>query len=118
MLDANIGGDPSNYVAQLTAQGITTSVDKIRKYQWAALLLSNGYWSSLRSLRHYSQEVVEIAPIVGRLAVMTRSPNTLLYWPEFSTFLNKAGFRWQVNCRLRLDQRGAGTLAFNAISSV
>ena len=79
MLDANIGGYPSNYVAQLTAQVITTSVDKIRKYQWAALLLSNGYWSSLRSLRHYSQEVVDIAPIVGRLAVMTRSPNTVLY---------------------------------------
>ena len=91
MLDANIGDDPSNFVTQLTAQRITTSVDKIRKCQWAKLLLSNGYWSSLRSLRHYSQQVVDIAPIVGHLAVMTRSPNTVLNWPEFSTFLNKSG---------------------------
>ena len=55
LLGANIGGDPSNYVAQLTAQGISTSLDEIRKYQWVALLLSNGYWTSLRSMRHYRQ---------------------------------------------------------------
>lgn len=110
MLDANIGGDPSNYVAQLTAQGITTSVDKIRKYQWAALLLSNGYWSSLRSLRHYSQEVVEIAPIVGRLAVMTRSPNTVLYWPEFSTFLNKSGVSMAGELPFTLGPKGRWSL--------
>ena len=110
MLDANIGGDPSNYVAQLTAQGITTSVDKIRKYQWAALLLSNGYWSSLRSLRHYSQEVVDIAPIVGRLAVMTRSPNTVLYWPEFSTFLNKSGVSMAGELPFTLGPKGRWNL--------
>ena len=37
LLGANLGGDPSNYVAQLTAQGISTSLDEIRKYQWVAL---------------------------------------------------------------------------------
>ena len=32
LLGANLGGDPSNYVAQLTEQGISTSLDEIRKY--------------------------------------------------------------------------------------
>ena len=110
MLDANIGGDPSNYVAQLTEQGITTSVDKIRNYRWAALLLSKRYWSSLSSLRHYSQQIVDIAPIVGRLAVMTRSPNTVLYWPEFSTFLNKSGVLMAGELPFTLGPKGRWSL--------
>ena len=64
LLGANLGGDPSNYVAQLTAQWISTSLDEIRKYQWVALLLSNGYWTSLRSMRHYDKGA-NIAPHCG-----------------------------------------------------
>ena len=65
LLGANLGGDPSNYVAQLTAQWISTSLDEIRKYQWVTLLLSNGYWTSLRSMRHYDKEATDIAPHCG-----------------------------------------------------
>lgn len=65
LLGANLGGDPSNYVAQLTAQGISTSLDEIRRYKWVALLLSNGYCTSLRSMRHYDKEATDIAPHCG-----------------------------------------------------
>ena len=64
-LAGRIGGDPLRYVAKLKAQGIDTSVSKIRKYQWAALLLSNGYWTSLRSLRYYGQETVDLGASYG-----------------------------------------------------
>jgi hypothetical protein len=57
MLDANIGGDPSNYVEKLTAQGIDTSVGQICTYQWAALLLSTG-----------------IGPASGRCATTRKTP--------------------------------------------
>ena len=82
-LAGRIGGDPLRYVAKLKAQGIDTSVSKIRKYQWAALLLSNGYWTSLRSLRYYGQVTFDIAPISGRLMGIERSTSTVLYWTEF-----------------------------------
>ena len=65
LLGAKIGGDPSNYLAQLTAQEISTSLDEIKKYQWVALLLSNGYWTSLRSMRHYDKGATDIAPHCG-----------------------------------------------------
>ena len=68
LLGANLGGDPSNYVAQW----ISTSLDEIRKYQWVALLLSNVYWTSLRSMRYYDKGATDIAPHCG--ATYNHSP--------------------------------------------
>ena len=91
MLDANIGGDPSSYVEKLTVQGMDTSVGQISTYQWAALLLSNGYWTSVRSLRYYAQDTETAAPISWRFAGLKSGSQATVYWPEFSTFLNKSG---------------------------
>ena len=117
-LAGSIGGDPLRYVAKLKAQGIDTSVSKIRKYQWAALLLSNRYWTSLRSLRYYGQMTLDIAPISGRLMGIGRSTSTVLYWPEFFIFLKKGGFTWLVNCHSVWGYPIARAWALKVISSV
>ena len=111
MLDANIGGDPSNYVEELTAQGIDISVGQISTYQWAALLLSNGYWTSVGSLRYYAQDTETATPISWRFAGLTSGSPATVYWPEFSTFLNKSGVSGAGEMTLDLGASGRFVVA-------
>ncbi len=115
-MDQRIGGDPSSYVSDLAAQGIATSKDEIQRVQLLAALMSNGMWTSLRALRVYGEPSDSVSSLVRarrlygelpsdidpnagkwvgpfqwpiHLPVIDRS--ALVYWPEFSTYLNQRG---------------------------
>lgn len=49
-MDQRIGGDPSAYVENLARQGIQTNKSAIQQVQLLAALLSNGVWTSARTL--------------------------------------------------------------------
>ena len=131
-MDQRIGGDPSSYVSDLAAQGIATSKAEIQRVQLLAALMSNGMWTSLRALRVYGEpsdplySVVRAQRLYGELPtdidldagkwvgpfqwpidlpVIDR--RALVYWPEFSTYLNQRGVSLGGEFGMQVDGVGA-----------
>ena len=131
-MDQRIGGDPSSYVSDLAAQGIATSKGEIQRVQLLAALMSNGMWTSLRALRVYGEPSdptstvaraerfydelpTDIDLTAGKwvgpfqwpidLPVIDR--RALVYWPEFSTYLNQRGVSLGGEFGMQVDGIGA-----------
>lgn len=90
-LDQRIGGDPSTYIKDLAAQGVDTSKSDIQQVQVAAALLSHGTWTSIRALSQYGDAVSDSKPLSWAIKAPGVNNNLVLYWPEFSSYLNQRG---------------------------
>ena len=90
-MDERIGGDPSAYVQDLAAQGIQTHKKDIQQTQLLAALLSNGMWTSARTLLHYGDATNAIAPLHWTGSMPGAGQDLTIYWPEFSSYLNQRG---------------------------
>jgi len=134
-MDQRIGGDPSSYVSDLAAQGIATSKDEIQRVQLLAALMSNGMWTSLRALRGYGEPSDSLGSLVRARRLYGELPSdidpnagkwvgplqwpihlpvidrrALVYWPEFSTYLNQRGVSFGGDFGMSVNGVGSLTL--------
>jgi hypothetical protein len=87
--DGAIGGDPSDYLAELSLLGTPITKGQVQKYNLATMVLSNGFISSVRSLPKYFNANQTVALLKYDATFGGR--DTSIYWPEFSTYLNGTG---------------------------
>ncbi len=87
--DNSIGGDPSDYVATLDFYGITVAKSDIQALNIGAMLLSNGFMTSMRGLPGFFRAGEHLEPI--SFGAQIAGQNIQVYWPEFSVYLNATG---------------------------
>lgn len=116
-MDQRIGGDPSAYVENLARQGIQTNKSAIQQVQLLAALLSNGVWTSARTLLDYGNPSSAIAPLHWTGSLAGAGQDFTIYWPEFSSYLNQRGVSLGGDVALALGGRAMWTLGLerNAI---
>ena len=108
-VDGAIGGDPSDYIFELSKLGVQISKSQIQKYNIATILLSNGFLSSVRSLPKYYSAQQSISLLKYDTVIGGR--NISIYWPEFSTYLNGTGVSVQGEVFAKVSNYGLFGLA-------
>jgi len=87
--DNSIGGDPSDYVDMLGVYGINIDKSDIQALNIGAMLLSNGFLTSVRGLPGYFRAGEHLKPISFDTHVAGQKIQ--VYWPEFSVYMNATG---------------------------
>jgi len=101
--DNGIGGDPSDYVAELAFNGINVAKSDIQTMNIAAMLLSNGFLTAIRGVPAYFRAGEHLTPISFNTQISGH--DVQVFWPEFSVYMNATGVSLQAEILAKTADR-------------